>query len=213
MLYKYKKNYYNINILYIGVYFLFFAFIFPPAYSYSGESKFFLKGKLLVSDMQLNDPNFFRTVILVVEHSEEGSLGFVINKLAGFIALSSLVELVINDDEELDQSIPLHNGGPVQPEKFFALHTKDFFVNETSIVIDDICLSPAKDVISSIKNGNAPERVFFALGYAGWSSDQLEHEIKLGLWHVLPKDNSIIFGGSSQIEKWKSAYKKLRANL
>jgi len=150
------------------------------------------KGRLLVATPILDDPNFARTVIYVVEHHDEGALGLVLNR-------PSYEQL----DEPLDrwvdvQSAPerVFSGGPVEPEALIALaRTKqpapggdDAYLAPLSATLASADLAADPALVAGDINGL---RVF--RGYAGWSPGQLELEIESGSWVVVDSDLSDIF--------------------
>ena len=199
--------------------FWFFLFIFLIVFSFqiqqlkSQNNDSELTGKLLVSDINLRDPNFYRSVIFIVEHSNKGSVGLIINRFAGVVSLKSLGKHMGIENSNTAGSIPIHIGGPVQPEKFFALHTKDFIYNQSTIINDKFAISPASEVLESIIDSKGPSQILFALGYSGWAPKQLADEISTGSWHVIPANKSIIFSGHGQIKKWESAIEGVPADL
>ncbi len=86
-------------------------------------------------------------------------------------------------------------GGPVQTERGFVLHTADFFIENSTLPIDDgICLTATLDILKAIARGQGPKSAVLALGYAGWSQGQLESEIQANGWLHCDADAELIFG-------------------
>jgi len=136
------------------------------------------RGKLLLATPELVDTNFFRSVILVLEHSKEGAIGVVLNRQSDLYSVDVLPKWT----ESKDSSLFLHWGGPVQEESLLALGLYD--ENAKDELIDGIgCikvlnLNPETLDMTSVLNA----RLY--LGYAGWSAGQLGAEISAGGWIV-----------------------------
>ncbi len=130
----------------------------------------------------MTDPHFSRTVSYICAHNHDGALGIVLNrpidmdigKLFGEIALE------IHLPELAEQ--PVMYGGPVQRERGFVLHTPHGDFNSTIEINPGISLTTSKDILESISNQNPPEKLLVALGYAGWTSGQIEDEISRNTW-------------------------------
>ena len=136
-----------------------------------------LQGQLLVAGPGLVDPNFWRTVVLVGEHSEEGALGVVLNR-----ASETTVDEAVPELAELAEAMGLvHLGGPVQPSAIVVL--ADFVEPEEarSLVLDSVGFLPS-EVDPALLGELRRARVF--AGYAGWGPGQLEGELDEGSWIV-----------------------------
>jgi putative transcriptional regulator len=145
-----------------------------------------LKGQLLVASPKLRDPNFFRAVVLMVQHDDNGSLGLVLNRP---------LEVTIHDAwKQLSQlpcevEGPLHQGGPCEGV-LMALHT-DIEASDME-VIDGVHFSTTKDAIEHlVAHTGGHVRLF--VGYAGWSPGQLEGEISEGAWLTIPATHERVF--------------------
>ena len=138
-----------------------------------------LRGHLLIAGPSLVDPNFWRTVVLVGEHSEEGALGVVLNRASDAAVDETVPELAILGDD-LGQ---VHVGGPVQPSAIVVL--ADFLEPEraASLVLDSVGFLPAE--VDPTTLGELRRARVFA-GYAGWGPGQLDGELEEGSWIVEP---------------------------
>lgn len=159
-----------------------------------------LRGQLLIAGPALVDPNFRRTVVLVGEHSEEGALGVVLNRIADAIVVDAVPELA-SLVEGLDQ---VHVGGPVQPSAIVVL--ADFAEPDRagSIVLDSVGFLPAEvdpDELGELRRA----RVF--VGYAGWGPGQLEGELEDGSWIVEPAVPDDVFT-SDPDELWSEVLRR-----
>jgi putative transcriptional regulator len=160
-------------------------------------------GKLLVSEPFLPDPNFERTIILVCEHNQDGSFGFVLNKPS----LANVAD-VLDDLQNFDGVAFV--GGPVQQDTLQYVHRIEGI--EKSIEISEgvywggnfekICL------MVDTKQVSASDIKFF-LGYSGWTSGQLDEELKENTWIVSDQvDAELIFETNAEIS-WQKALKLL----
>jgi putative transcriptional regulator len=138
-----------------------------------------LRGHLLIAGPSLVDPNFWRTVVLVGEHSEEGALGVVLNRASDAAVDETVPELAMLADD-LGQ---VHVGGPVQPSAIVVL--ADFLEPEraASLVLDSVGFLPAE--VDPTTLGELRRARVFA-GYAGWGPGQLDDELEEGSWIVEP---------------------------
>jgi putative transcriptional regulator len=138
-----------------------------------------LKGHLLVAGPRLVDPNFWRTVVLVGEHSEEGALGVVLNRSSETSVEEAVPELALLADD----MGAVHVGGPVQPSAVVVL--ADFADPDEAgtLVVDSVGFLPSEvepDTIGDLRRA----RVY--VGYAGWGPGQLDGELEEGSWIVEP---------------------------
>ena len=86
-------------------------------------------------------------------------------------------------------------GGPVETERGFVLHCADFFIENSTLPIDEgICLTATLDILKAIARGNGPASAILALGYAGWAPGQLENEIHDNGWLHCTADPELMFG-------------------
>lgn len=161
----------------------------------------YLDGQLLVAMPGMGDERFARTVIYVCAHSSEGAMGIVLNKPAADLNMPDLlVQLDIIPDTDVIRlpgqvgQIQVLMGGPVETSRGFVLHSPDFFVDQSTLPIDEaVCLTATVDILRAIAKGEGPERAILALGYAGWSAGQLESEIQANGWLNCPADPELIF--------------------
>jgi putative transcriptional regulator len=167
----------------------------------SAASEFSLSGQLLVAMPSIGDSRFHRTVIYICSHSDEGAMGLVINRPADEIAFIDLLhQLKILSDvgqinlPEKAREIQVVHGGPVETSRGFVLHSLEPEPVAGSVKIDrDIRLSANLDILHAIAKGDGPERVVFALGYAGWGAGQLETEIQQNGWILCPASDDLLF--------------------
>ncbi|HYW83880.1 MAG TPA: YqgE/AlgH family protein [Spirochaetia bacterium] len=158
-----------------------------------------LGGHFLVSEIGLMDPNFVRSVILMITHDENGAFGLIVNRPFKL----TLGELVEGLEESSASSIPVYVGGPVQQELLFILHTafpgsdQDdrgerpvegvIFEPATQSIVDYL-----KDEWSALPEQQRPAVRLYA-GYSGWGPGQVEGELKAEAWVVVKANSDIIF--------------------
>jgi putative transcriptional regulator len=161
----------------------------------------YLDGQVLIAMPGMPDENFARSVIYLCAHSAEGAMGIIINKPASHIVFRKLlVQLQIIEDGEAimlpsgAEDIQVLQGGPVDKARGFVLHSSDFFIEDTTLSIDEqMCLTATVDILRAIAKGNGPQRAALALGYAGWRPGQLDAEIQANSWLSSPAEPSLIF--------------------
>lgn len=148
----------------------------------------------------MSDPRFARSVIYICAHSEDGAMGLVINQRASHISFPDLLtklNIVPSTAEGISDCVrkmSIYVGGPVETGRGFVLHSSDYFVNDSTLPIEDgVCLTATIDILKAIASGNGPNRAILALGYAGWSPGQLESEIQANGWLNCPADPDLIF--------------------
>src|SRR3954451_16846132 len=171
----------------------------PRTKTPSGDG--YLDGQLLLAMPGMADERFARTVIYLCAHSPEGAMGIVVNKPASDLSFPDLlVQLDIIPATDLIQlpqrvgAVQVLMGGPVETSRGFVLHSPDFFIDESTLPIDEaVCLTATVDILRAIAKGEGPTSAVLALGYAGWSAGQLESEIQANGWLNCPADPELIF--------------------
>jgi putative transcriptional regulator len=162
----------------------------------------YLDGQMLIAMPTMRDERFARTLIYVCAHSAEGAMGIVVNQMAGNINFPDLlVQLEVIPAADLIQlptragSVKVLKGGPVETGRGFVLHSSDFFIENSTLPIDDgICLTATLDILKAIARGEGPLSAVLALGYAGWAPGQLETEIQENGWLHCSADTELVFG-------------------
>src|SRR5918995_1185880 len=176
----------------------------------------YLDGQLLVAMPGMGDERFSRTVIYICAHSPEGAMGIVVNKPAADLSFPDLlVQLDVipaTDVIRLPQRVgqmQVLMGGPVETSRGFVLHSPDFFIDQSTLPIDEgVCLTATVDILRAIAKGEGPTEAVLALGYAGWSEGQLESEIQANGWLHCPADPGLIFDPSLDL-KYDIARRKM----
>lgn len=180
----------------------------------------YLDGQMLIAMPAMSDERFARAVIYVCAHSNEGAMGIVVNQPAQNIRFPDLlVQLeVIPDAERIElpgeaDDVQVLKGGPVETGRGFVLHSGDFFIENSTLPIDEgICLTATLDILKAIAEGSGPEHAILALGYAGWAPGQLEKEIQDNGWLHCAADPELIFGEDTA-QKYDMALRKIGIDL
>ncbi len=160
----------------------------------------YLDGQLLVAMPGMDDPRFARAVIYLCAHSPDGAMGIRINQAAPQLSFSKVLSsLDIVPDEEIQlpppaDEVKVHRGGPVETGRGFVLHSSDYMIEKSTLVIDDdMCLTATLDILRAIAAGRGPNKALLALGYAGWGPGQLEEEVLANGWLHCPARADLIF--------------------
>ena len=172
-----------------------------------------LAGELLVAMPHMQDPRFARSVVYLCAHSEaDGAMGLVINKPLVSLSLDELYTHLKLEPSRLNQSRPVHFGGPVDPGRGFVLHTTDYAEGATLKVGSDFAITATLDILRAIGTGGGPRRSLLALGYAGWAPGQLDAEIQANGWLSVPADAALVFDDDLD-GKWQRALGKLGVDM
>jgi putative transcriptional regulator len=167
-----------------------------------GVARGFLDGQMLIASPSMQDERFARSVVYMCAHSSEGAMGIVVNQPAANISFPDLlVKLDIVPAADVIRlpsragEVTVLKGGPVETERGFVLHSADFFIENSTLPIDEgICLTATLDILKAIARGDGPVSAVLALGYAGWAPGQLENEMQNNGWLHCSADRELIFG-------------------
>jgi putative transcriptional regulator len=137
------------------------------------------KGRILISEPFLMDNYFKRSIVLITEHNEEGTVGFVLNK-----PISMKVNEIMTKFPPIESVVSL--GGPVQTNTLHYLHTLGDIIPGSAKVIDHIYWGGEFDVVKRLLESGSlnNENIRFFLGYSGWQANQLDDELNDNAWVV-----------------------------
>jgi putative transcriptional regulator len=191
-----------------------------PRQQRRGSKRGYLDGQMLIAMPSMGDDRFARSVIYMCVHSTEGAMGIVVNQPAAHISFTDLlVQLEVVPAAELIQlpsragGVQVLKGGPVDTQRGFVLHSSDFFIENSTVPIDEgISLTATLDILKAIARGEGPRSAILALGYAGWAPGQLENEIQHNGWLHCSADAELIFGQDTD-GKYERALKKIGIDL
>jgi putative transcriptional regulator len=170
----------------------------------SEEDPRFLSGYFLISEFDLLDPNFYRSVVLMIAHDEDGAFGLVVNRPSQ----ATLGEVIEGVEDTPAASIPVYVGGPVQQNALFVLHMSASRAGEAAGVkepLEGLAFEPATKSLIEYLTGEwaaLPEKqrpvVRIYAGYSGWGPGQLESELKRESWVVLKATQQVVFDPDPQ---------------
>jgi len=151
-------------------------------------------GVFLVADPELEDPSFIRTVVLLLQHDQEGAMGLVINRRTTI----PLSQLLPKAEGVLDSREHLFRGGPVSRETLTFLFRSNTPPKPMRPVFQDVFASrEARVLADQLKKPPTSGRYHLYAGYAGWEPGQLEEEIARGDWRLAAADTEVLFEMSS----------------
>jgi putative transcriptional regulator len=153
-----------------------------------------LRGHLLIAAPGLSDPNFHQSVVLMIDHDDQGALGLVLNR-----PLNKTIGEIwhqVHAGEKLGSKAPVHWGGPVAGP-LVAVHQLQAFAEVE--IMPGIYFSTHKKWVGKALKQSADLR--FYLGCAGWSPGQLEEEIAEGAWGILPARSAHVMAPAEDL--WK----------
>ncbi len=175
-----------------------------------GEDFSNLTGKILIaSPYTMEDNIFYQSIVYIVHHSDQGSVGFLVNRL---IKNPPVNRLFKKAEFKLDLNmlnLKIHIGGPLELERGFFLHSAEYNKNLLfKLENSELAVSSNIEILKDITSGSGPKHSIFAIGYTGWGAGQLELEIQNNLWLLSEPDYDIIFG-DDHTTKWSNALAKL----
>ena len=164
-----------------------------------------LTGRLLLAMPGMGDPRFDHAVIAMCVHDAEGALGIGLGRLHPGLRLHALLaNLGLEAGEAPDA--PVHNGGPVEPQRGFILHSPEWEVEDTVVVPGRFGLTASLEGLRALTLGRGPARWVFALGYAGWGPGQLDGEMKMHGWFATDAREKVEYGTPAAV-RWTAAWK------
>ncbi len=172
----------------------------------------YLAKQILIAMPGMADPNFVRSVTLLCQHTDEGAIGITINRKSEFTLGEILAQLDIPCiDERVSASLVLE-GGPVNTDRGFVLHSPKEGFESSLEITPGIMLTTSRDVLAAVARGEGPDQYVVALGYAGWGDGQLESEMRENAWLSVAVDSAIVFDLPLK-ERWKHAVSTLGVDI
>lgn len=175
-----------------------------PFFYFEHTSHPLQEGKILISAPLPRDIYFNRTIVLLVEHNQEGSFGIVLNRKLG-ITLKDVFK-----HNKKQKSIPIFHGGPVDMSNLFVLHSYGDLIEGSSHLIEDVYFGGLpSELLMSINDDVLDENLIrFFLGYAGWTKGQLESELEKKMWVVGQFQEKLLFHNDDET-CWRMAVESL----
>jgi len=166
-------------------------------------------GKLLVASRDLANPNFSKTVVLLVHYDAQGVVGLILNRRSDVPLSRALEDL----KPAKDRSDTAYLGGPVETPVVLALLQSPSKIEGAEHVFGRIYLISTKSLLEETISAKPDPGVFHIyLGYVGWTADQLRREVELGAWFIFPQDVSAVFN-SDPDSLWSKMIRKTELQL
>jgi len=150
-----------------------------------------LHGEFLIASERLRDQNFYRAVVLVLEHNDEGAMGLVVNRPS-----SIAVDAALGGGSSMSLDAPVFIGGPVETSALFVLHNHLNAGLQDREIVPGLFLAGSDDSLQTVIDADTKSesnRIFRVYcGYAGWGAEQLENEISRGDWFSVPADSGTV---------------------
>ncbi len=154
-----------------------------------------LRGKFLVAMPSLHGTEFESSVIYLLDHTtEEGAFGLIVNHALDMTE-GDVIESLHDDIDASNYNEPAFNGGPVEPQRGFIVHTptdQQRWQGQVNFT-PEIAVTTSPDILTAMSEGQQIPHYLVALGYSGWDAGQLEDEIKEDAWLVVDTDPSKVF--------------------
>ncbi|MEM9353717.1 MAG: YqgE/AlgH family protein [Planctomycetota bacterium] len=159
-----------------------------------------LTGRLLVASPQLRDPNFHRTVVLMIQHTEDGALGVVLNR-PGEKTVEQVWDMI--DFDPVERADPVYVGGPV-PGPIIAVHTDENLADQV-VGVGLYASTQNTSVDALVRQAEHPVRLYS--GHSGWGGGQLEGELEAGGWLTGPVAPGDAFGDPESL--WRQVTSRI----
>ncbi|WP_128253437.1 YqgE/AlgH family protein [Falsirhodobacter deserti] len=164
-----------------------------------------LSGAVLIAMPGMGDERFDHSVVLICAHSDDGSMGLIVNKPMDDLHFSALLEQLEIPERPEGRDIRVHLGGPVERGRGFVLHSTDYDSQGATMLIEGgLCMTATLDILQAFARGEGPSRAILALGYSGWGPGQLEDEIARNEWLMLPQAQADLIFAEDAGAKWSS---------
>jgi len=166
-------------------------------------------GKVLVASRELGDPNFAETVILLVHYDSDSVVGLMLNRRTHLPISRVLAEF----KPAKDLSDPVYLGGPVETPTVFALLRSAGKLEGAEQVFGGVYWISTKTTLEKIVSSHPDPAIFHVyLGYAGWTTDQLKTEVRLGGWFIFQADDQTVFHANPD-SLWQEMIKKTELKM
>lgn len=158
------------------------------------------RGKVLISEPFLCDQTFGRSVVLIVDHGEDGTMGLVLNKPTPLLLNDVLQEF------NCPENIPIYKGGPLSTDTLFYLHTFEHITGSLPISKGFYLNGDFNAIKEYLMQGNpVGGKIRFFLGYSGWEHEQLSQEIEENTWLIGKMNIETILDEKASSNLWKNA--------
>jgi len=154
------------------------------------------RGMFLVAKRALDDPHFGQSVVYLVEHGEDGTLGLIVNRSSDV----SLSEAVPELEDKQATAHALHYGGPVGLPMILMLVRSELATEGMEHVANGVYISSDRRVLDEVLAAKkSANEVRFYIGHSGWAAGQLDLELERDSWHVVAADSDVIFSDKTAL--------------
>ena len=159
-----------------------------------------LRGQFLLAMPSIGDTRFARSVIYIIAHDVEGTMGFIVNQPAKGMTLGDVARNLPNQIATTGlMKLPVYFGGPVGGDGGYVLHSDDYAPTASELTDGlPIHLTQSVDILNEAPHGRGPRHLRLFLGYTGWGPGQLEDELQDNAWLVAPGDVDLLFSPDSE---------------
>ena len=176
-----------------------------------------LKGKIIVSTPAMIDNRFFKSVILITNHTKDGALGVVINKPSAhqFSHILKSVKLpseVPTTPINIQSKISIVIGGPININNLFIIHDNSYSNKETYKFSDNFYSTNHSSVVLDLADNKGPQKSIIAIGCANWTAGQLEEELTTDSWVIADASDDLLFN-TPPTEMYSKIMKKMNLKL
>lgn len=171
-----------------------------------------LQHHFLIAMPSLVDTFFYRTVIYICEHDDQGAMGIIINRPTQITLTELLSHFEISNSSKTSNNTPVFFGGPVEKNQGMVLHNSNTAWKNTIQLAEQLFLTSSSDILNVMGTEEAPEHSMVALGYSSWAAGQLEQEIAENSWLTVAADNDILFNTPAD-KQWHAAAKLLGIDI
>jgi putative transcriptional regulator len=168
----------------------------------------YLNGCLLIAMPLIIETRFEQSIVFICGHDANGAIGLMLNKPLPSVYLSELFKQLKVSPNPLTANTPLFFGGPIEMNRGFVLHSLDYLTDNTVVVNMDFGVTATVDILTAIAEGRGPKQYRISLGYTGWNSGQLEHELQDNRWLTQHSTPELIFNTDSHLQ-WKKSIQNI----
>lgn len=162
------------------------------------------KGSFLIASPEIDTGVYFRSVILLCEHTQSGSFGLILNKPVDI----ELPEDLINLKTQANPNIGIRAGGPIQPNQMMLLHSAETLADQALKISDGVYLGGDMQFLQQAINDPSGPSMRLCFGYTGWNAGQLEREFLGGNWFLAPATAHHIFNTPPE-KMWQSILREM----
>lgn len=162
------------------------------------------KGTLLLASPDVDEDLYFKSVVLICEHTPAGSFGLIVNKPVSVEVPQDILPL----DNLSHPKVQLRLGGKSQQNQMMLLHNSDVNADQTLNIADNVFLGGDLQFLQESMASEACPDLLLCFGYTGWTTGELEKEFMKGLWYLYPSSKDILFNTPPE-KMWQTILKKM----